>query len=442
MKKTIKILLIICLALQAVFAFGQQHFELPENKKRDKVGFKLINNLILMPVEVNNVPLTFLLDTGAASTVIFSFEEVDTLELKNSSLIKLRGLGKGEPVDALKSEGNTIKVGKAISSSQTIYVVFDGALNFSARLGVPVHGIIGKDFMKDFVIEINNQLEHIRFFKPEEYKKKKCRSCLEKDLLFHKGKPHISASFKEGNIQKEVNLLIDSGSGDALWLFENSDENIIIPENAFEDYLGLGINGSIYGKQSKVDEFILANFEFINVNTAYPDVEFVDILGNKGNRNGSIGGEILKRFNWTISYQKQYIQLKRNKYFNKPFYYNMSGLTLEQGSFILVKKVNNASTDSYVQNESHSVFNLNLSQKLEQTIGQVFKVVELREDSPADIAGIKVGDEILEINNTPAHKFQLNEINQMFYSKEGRTIRMTISRNGYEQKVKFDLKDI
>lgn len=444
MKQTVKILLIFCLILQAAFTYSQDHFKLPENKKRDKVVFKLINNLILMPIEVNNVPLTFLLDTGAASTVIFSFEEIDTIELKNSSLIKLRGLGKGEPVDALKSEGNTIKIGKSISSNQTIYVVFDGALNFSSRLGVPVHGIIGKDFMKDFVVEINNQLERIRFFKPELYKKKKCRGCLEKELLFKNGKPHLTASFREGNIEKEVNLLIDSGSGDALWLFENSDENIVIPENAFEDYLGLGINGSIYGKRSKVEEFTLASFNFTNVNTAYPDVEFIDILDNQKTRNGSIGGELLKRFNWTISYQDQYIQLKRNKYFNEPFYYNMSGLTLQQGGFTLVKEQKNIAPDSYRlnQNENFSVFNLNLSPKMELRVEQVFEVVEIRKGSPAEIAGIKVGDEILEVNSTPAYKFQLQELNQMFYTREGRTIRMTISRNGYEQKVKFDLKDI
>ncbi len=444
MKSIAKILVLLCIFLQVTYTYGQQVFELPKNKKKEKVSFKLINNLILMPVEVNNVPLTFLLDTGAASTVIFSFEEIDTIELKNSKLIKLRGLGKGEPVDALKSEGNTVKIGKAVSSNQTIYVVFDGALNFSSRLGVPVHGIIGKDFLKDFVIEVNNQMERIRFFKPEEYKKKRCRDCLEKELFFKNDKPHLTASFKEGNNKREVNLLIDSGSGDALWLFENSDESIVIPDSAFEDYLGLGINGSIYGKRSKVDEFTLADFNFTHVNTAYPDIEFIDILGDQGNRNGSIGGELLKRFNWTISYKDAYIQLKRNKYFNEPFYYNMSGLTLQQGGFTLVKEKKNVQADAYKlnQNENFSVFNLNLAPKMEIRLETVFEVVELREGSPAEIAGIEVGDEILEINNTPAYKFKLHELNEIFYTREGRTIKMKISRDGFEQSVKFDLKDI
>src|SRR5690606_11355841 len=189
-------------------------------------------------------------------------------------------------------------IGRAKSANQTIYVVFDGALNFSSRLGHPVHGIIGNDFLKDFVVEVNNIREQIRFFKPENYKKRKCRRCVDKELIFQAEKPFITATFRENEMELEVNLLVDSGSGDGLWLFENSDENIVIPEDSFEDYLGLGINGNIYGKRSKVDNFSLENFELENVNTSYPNIDFLDVVKELGYRNGSLGGEILKRFNW------------------------------------------------------------------------------------------------------------------------------------------------
>lgn len=422
----------------------QSDFEFSKNRVQDRIDFKLINNLILIPVLVNDVPLNFLLDTGASSTVIFSFEETDSIELYNYTLIKLRGLGKGEPVDALKSQGNTIQIGRAKSTNQTIYVVFDGALNFSSRLGYPVHGIIGNDFMKNFVVEINNIRERMRFFLPEHYKKRGCRKCVEKELTIHKDKPYITARFKEKEIEMEVHLLIDSGSGDGLWLFENSDDQIVVPEKSFEDYLGLGINGNIYGKRSKVEEFILGDFHLENVNTSYPDVDFLDIIKEMGNRNGSLGGEILKRFNWTIDYNNKSLLLKRNKYFRDPFHYNMSGLTLQQGGFALVTERSGVRPDAFNlnQNESLNAFNLNLSTKLELNLKQLFEVVEVRENSPAYFAGIQIGDEILEVNNKRAYHYELNEINQMFYSKEGRTIRMKIIRNGVEQQVKFELKDM
>lgn len=359
-------------------------------------------------------------------------------------MIKLRGLGKGEPVDALKSEGNTVEIGKAKSSEHTIFVVFDGALNFSSRLGYPVHGIIGYDFLKDFVVEVNNQRERLRFFKPDSYKKKNCRRCIIKEIYLKKNKPYISASYFNGIESVELNLLIDSGSGDALWLFEHSDDKILLPSDAFEDYLGLGINGNIYGKRSKVASFSIDKFQFSNVNTAYPDVDINDTIVDLGTRNGSIGGEVLKRFNWTIDFKNKFVKFKKNSFFKDPFHYNMSGLTLQQGGFMLVKEQKSIDSDSYRlnQNESHSVFNLNLSDAVELKLKQLFEVVEVRKNSPADIAGIRIGDEILEINNKPAYQYELNEINQLFYSREGKIIKMKILRNGIAQKIKFELKDI
>lgn len=421
-----------------------QSFEFPANRTKDKIDFKLINNLILIPVLVNDTPLNFILDTGASSTVIFSFENTEEIELFNYTVIKLRGLGKGDPVDALKSEGNSIQIGRAKSANQTIYVVFDGALNFSSRLGHPVHGIIGNDFLKDFVVEVNNIREQIRFFKPENYKKRKCRRCVDKELIFQAEKPFITATFRENEMELEVNLLVDSGSGDGLWLFENSDENIVIPEDSFEDYLGLGINGNIYGKRSKVDNFSLENFELENVNTSYPNIDFLDVVKELGYRNGSLGGEILKRFNWTIDYTNKKLRLKKNRYFRDPFHYNMSGLTLQQGGFALVTERSGVQPDAYKlnQNEPLSVYNLNLTSNVLLSLKQLFEVVEIRENSPADLAGIQIGDDILEINNKAAYHYTLNEINTLFSSKEGKIIRMKISRNGVQQQVRFVLKDM
>ena len=48
-----------------------------------------------------------------------------------------------------------IKIGKAVNVNQEVFVVFDEEINFTPRLGVPIHGIIGYDIFKDFVVEIN-----------------------------------------------------------------------------------------------------------------------------------------------------------------------------------------------------------------------------------------------------------------------------------------------
>jgi hypothetical protein len=40
-----------------------------------KIPFQLINNLVFIPINVNGVELTFLLDSGVKETILFSLEE-------------------------------------------------------------------------------------------------------------------------------------------------------------------------------------------------------------------------------------------------------------------------------------------------------------------------------------------------------------------------------
>ena len=45
-------------------------------------------------------------------------------------------------------------------------------------------------------------------------------------------------------------MLLDTGSSDAIWLFEN--ETIGIPDKNYDDFLGRGLGGDIFGKRTKV----------------------------------------------------------------------------------------------------------------------------------------------------------------------------------------------
>ena len=162
----------ILFALYSPAFYSQNGFVLEENKE-DKIRFELINNLIVFPVEINGVELSFLLDTGVSKPIIFNFLNLtEELKINQTEKIFLRGLGEGESVEALRSRNNIFRIGDAISISQSLYAVFDPALNFAPRLGVPIHGIIGYDLFKDFVVEINYASKYIRLYKPEFFKPK------------------------------------------------------------------------------------------------------------------------------------------------------------------------------------------------------------------------------------------------------------------------------
>ena len=136
-----------------------------------------------------------------------------------------------------------------------------------------------------------------------------------------------------------VKLLIDSGSSDALWLFEDRKENILLPSKYFDDFLGRGLSGSIYGRRSRVEKLQIGSFSLKNAKVAFPDSSSVKYIKNIKERNGSLGSEVLKRFNVIFDYKNRRLTLKKNRHFKAPFKYNMSGIELQHNGIRYVKEL-------------------------------------------------------------------------------------------------------
>jgi PDZ domain/Aspartyl protease len=423
-------------------SFAQGTFVLRKVDK-DRINFKLIHNLIVIPVQINGVELSFLLDTGISKPIIFNFFNLtEELQINQTERIYLRGLGEGDPVEALKSRNNVFKIGEAININQDLYAIFDSSLNFTPRLGIPIHGIIGYDLLKDFIVEINYTYKYIKLHDPESYRSKQCNKCKSLNLEFHNKKPYILGSISINGETKQVKLLIDSGGSDALWLFE--DEEIAVPNKYFEDFLGRGLSGSVYGKRSKLDKFSIAGFELKKINTAFPDSSSISYAKQIKDRNGSLGGEILKRFNLIFDYQKAKITLKKNHNFNNPFNYNKSGITLEHNGVRVVKELDKEdSRRSRFNSTSESdAVNMFVTSSYKYSLAEAFTIVELREESPAKKAGLLLGDVILLVNNKEAHLYSLQDIIQLFYGDDGKLIKLLIDRKGVQLRFKFRLQTL
>ncbi len=421
-------------------SFAQGTFILRKGIK-DRISFKLIHNLIVIPVQINGVELSFLLDTGISKPIIFNFLNLtEELQINQAERIYLRGLGEGDAVEALKSRNNVFKIGEAINVNQDLYAIFDSSLNFAPRLGVPIHGIIGYDIFKDFIVEINYTYKYIKLHNPESYKPKQCNKCKSLNLKFHNKKPYIISSISLNGETKQVKLLIDSGGSDALWLFE--DEEIAIPNKYFEDFLGRGLSGSVYGKRSKLDKFSIGGFELKKINVAFPDSSSIAYAKKIKDRNGSLGGEILKRFNIIFDYPNNKIILRKNSNFSNPFYYNKCGITLEHNGVRVIKEVNRGSgiTRFNSKSESDGSVSIFIASSYKYSLTSAFTIVELRENSPAKKAGLELGDVILTVNNKEAHLYSLQDIIQLFYGEDGKLIKLLIDRNGVQLKFQFRLQ--
>ncbi len=425
--------------------FSQGTFKLPEGEKRDKISFDLINNIVVIPVEVNGTPLSFLLDTGVKSTIIFSLNTQDSVALNKTKPINIRGLGDGGFLKGLKSEDNEIKIGDAVSKNHTIYVIFENSLNLSPRMGVPINGIIGLDFFKSFIVKTNYISKRLKFYKPETYSYRECRRCQVFNLDFFKDKPYINLTVQLGKKEEDVTLLLDSGSSDALWLFETEGYLSENPKNYFKDFLGLGLSGHIYGKRSRLDKAQLGDFSMENVNVAFPNKEATENLELYIERNGSLGGDFLRRFTMTMDYPNKRVMFKRNRNFSDPFHYNMSGLTVEHDGVDVYteRSTRKESKIDGLGNERASGYNVyDIYSKTEIFLVPRYIVAEVRENSVAQQSGIIKGDEILKINGRPSHKYKLYDLNALFSSEEGKRINLEVKRNERVFKVSFRLEKV
>jgi hypothetical protein len=430
------LLMIFCSAIQAQGKFILQ------KSNHDKINFKLINNLIIFPVEVNGVELSFMLDTGVSKPIIFNFLNItEALQINQAERIYIRGLGEGEAIEALKSKNNIFRIGNAININQDLYAVFDPAFNFAPRLGVPIHGIIGYDFLKDFIVEVNYSNRFIKLHKPETYKQKNCPNCETLGLQFLNNKPYIETLIEINGNDIPVTLLIDSGGSDALWLFEDNRKNITIPEKYFDDFLGRGLSGKVFGKRARITSISIKDYKLSEVNVAFPDSSSISFARKFKNRNGSLSGEILKRFNIIFDYPNNKMTFKRNRNFSRPFYYNKSGIELEHDGVRVIKEVNKdfepVSFDS--ANQSVATQSIIFAGSYKYVLAPSFKIVELRKNSPALLAGLKVDDVILSINGKHAHTLDLAELIQIFYGIDGKRIKLLIDRKGNQMKFDFKL---
>ncbi|MFY9243298.1 MAG: aspartyl protease family protein [Polaribacter sp.] len=443
MKKIVTFLFLIFLAFSSKFKAQEGFRFVNESKHHERVKFQLINNLIVIPLEINGKKLSFILDSGVSKTILFNITETDSIGLKNVEKVQLQGLGGGNSVDALLSKNNTLSIKKIAGFNETIYVLVKNLFDLSSKMGTTIHGIIGYNLLSNFIVKINYNSKVIDFYNPKTFKYRKCRKCEIFPLEFYRNKPYIDAQIQMdtiGNQLTDVKLLIDSGGSDAIWLFEDTDQVIKTPKRFFNDILGEGLSGAIYGNRSRIPKLKLKSFDIKS-----PTVSFLDSISTRNarsfeERNGSIGAGVLKRFMVWFDYPNKQIMLKKTNSFKKTFNYNMSGLDVVYNGKQLIKEEETKTySDAYSQNveTNNSVsFITSFSYKFKPS----FIIKNVVKGSPAYKAGLLKDDIILNINYKPAHEFTLGKILEKFQADPNKKIRLVIDRKGTEMKFDFRLE--
>jgi hypothetical protein len=383
-------------------------YSLIGSSKSVSFPFEVKNNLIVIPVILNDyIPLKFILDTGVKTSILTEKGFTDLMNVEYSRKISLAGVNITKVVEAYVASNIKFSFPGASAKNQLLLVLEEDYLRLRNTLGAEVHGLMGHDMFSRFVVEIDYVNQMITLHEPKSFKAPK-RGYSRIDLEIIDSKPYIYTYVRQNNSQKiQAKLLVDTGASLSVMLERNTNPEFMIPEKSLVSNLGRGLTGDLYGHIGRINTLEILDFTFSDVIASFPvEMEYPEDM-NRGDRNGILGADVLNRFNLIFNYSKGELYLKKNKDYKKPFNYNMSGMSIIADGVSLKK----------------------------------FVVESVRENSPADQAGLMQGDIVIKFNGKVSNNLSLSTFFSTFNKKEGKQIKMKIYRDGYVLKKKFKLRN-
>ncbi len=411
MRILIYLLFLVWMSIQSLSIFAQDvtqilGFHLTKGRKTSRIPIKVVNNLILIPIEVNKTyTLNFILDTGCHTPILLDHQLSYLFDDVQKRVVPVKGLGPNEAVDAEVVMNCSFDLPNITAHQMSLVILPENTFDVSSHLGTPVHGIIGYDLFNNFIIEIDYINEWIQFHHPKKkIKRKKFESF---PLTFEATKPFIHAKIWLDDTESiEGNLMLDTGASYPLTLVQDTS-HIQLPSPNLQAYLGTGLSGDLNGHIARSKGLTFSSFEFEDIITAFPDTTSVRHILSNSQRKGTIGGEILRRFRVVFDYPHQQLLLKKNSRYRAAFEYNKGGMLIQ------------ASGKDF----------------------KIFTIKNIDPNSPAAKSGLKKGDQILKINGMPHSQITLNEIyNMLNLTKSGRNVRFHILRGSKIFKMKMKME--
>jgi len=388
MKRIVPLLLILILISVNAPAFSK-------NKKLCSVPFELTGSYVILKIKINDsTPLSMILDTGVRFTIINELMAGDSVSLNktytDSTLIQ--GLGNNAGVAAYRSYKNEVKIGKIKFANKIVLLLPNNVFNFANYTGKKINGILGADVLRDYIVEINYSSLHVNFYKNESFSPPKKYTRIQTEIVNNKLFIPADITTTENNTRK-VKMLIDTGAELGAWLFDSSISSI--HQKRVHGFIGEGLSGEILGYYTRSENLCVGPYCIPNPVITFPDTTYTKAIEQENHRDGTLGNQTLKRFNCIIDFKTPAFYVKPNYMFKNKFRYNVAGIEiLKEMPFFFVTRVY-----------------------------QVWK------NSPAEAAGVKENDLILEINGLKTFQMDVSEIRDIFETSRRFPLHIVIQRD-------------
>jgi hypothetical protein len=373
-----------------------------------EIPFEYKNHFILVNLTFEKtLPLTFIFDTGAETTLLTKVEIAGLLGLSYEREIQIVGADLNRELTAYLVRNAHLKMGDLALPYQSILVLEEDIFHFDAYTGSEVHGIIGASSFRNFIIEIDYENRIIRLFPPQNFRPPRNSQSFSVDI--HRSKPYLTTEIEMSRDRSfPIKLLIDSGASLAMLLHPNTHSQLEIPQKVIPGNIGMGLGGNLEGVLGILPALKLGDSELKEVPVHFQEVSLQIDSAFLNQRNGILGNKILERFTVTLDYYRGKLYLQPNRSFRKAFPVNKSGLLVIASGPGL----------------------------------KTFLIHNVLENSPASQAGVRPGDIILSLNCTSFRFFDLDSISRLLSRREGKKIRIKVDRDGEKMRFCFRLRKL
>lgn len=343
------------------------------------IPFELVARHIVLKVKINNSrPLSFVFDTGDKVAIVDA-ERAKELGLKLEGQIKVGGAGSDFLTGSFVKESAWTLPGLEGFSQPVTLAIPLGRL--AARFGHDFDGIIGSDFIKQFVVEIDYQVRLIRLHDKDKFSYSGPGESLPIQLD-GQGHPAIDAAVTPlGGAPITGKFVLDIGSGGGLAFHSPFVVEHKLLSTGLKTIRSIGAGGAggqSVGQIGRVSELKIGKFRIANPTVLFSE----DTAGAFSNKNlaGNIGQRVASKFKLFLDYNRERIIFEPAANFNEPFDRAFSGLALIG----------------------------------EDKDYKRFRITDVLERSPASEVGLQKDDLIIKIDDMPASELTLTELSEMF----------------------------
>jgi hypothetical protein len=278
-------------------------------------------------------------------------------------------------------QGSSFTIDGLAGFSQPVRMALPLGKVLSPRAGRSFEGIIGQEFIQQFVVEIDYLAQVMTLHDKERFVYNGSGESI--PIKFMHGHPILEAEVTPVGATAPLKgkFVLDTGAGLALALYSPfvSENRLLGPDaKTIRSLGGAGAGGETTGQIGRVTELKIGNYTIKNPITMFSQDKAGAFASDQ--LAGNIGARVVNKFRLFLDYDRRRIIFEPNSTFALPYDHAQSGVSViaEGGDY------------------------------------RVFRVRAVLENSPASEAGLQKDDIITSVNSQPAAELTLSVLNELF----------------------------